>query len=120
MAAPNASFMDEDDRQSVASAATTVFHGNDDAATNELRAMRKEITAARKALADRFGELVQYNVPPEDIIDDVQDFDAARFQYGESIIAFVARAHELLSPLTRANRVRLAQVASAVERARKT
>ena len=61
----------EEDCRSMTSAATTVFNGTDDLVANEL----KDMTAARKAVAGRYGQLV----PPEDVADDIQDFDDARF-----------------------------------------
>ena len=108
----------DDDRQSIASAATTVFLGLEDPIATELRQLRKDLTAARKEFLKQFKDITDANVPAEDREDNYQTVDDMRFQYGTLIIGFVDRARSLLTPLTRGSRVRLTQVATAVDRAR--
>ena len=108
----------DDDRQSVVSAATTVFLGLEDPVAAELRQLRKDLTMARKELLKQFEEATNSNVPMEERADDFQTVDDMRLQYGTLLIGFVERARALLTPLTRGSRVRLNQVATAVDRAR--
>ena len=107
-----------DDRRSTALAATTIFNGGDDATTCELRQLRKTITAARRRFMGRYDIASRCHVEPDDVPDEYQDADDLHSQYGELLVAFVSRAWELLSPLTRGGHIRLAQVCQVVGRAR--
>ena len=117
----NVTVVGQDDgnlNSSIVSEATTVFEAARDGVAIELRQMRKAITIAKKNFLQKYQEIIQFNVVPDDHEEDYQSVDELRFQFGSMLIAFVARARELVGQHTRAGRVRLAQVARAVERAR--
>ena len=103
---------------SVISAATTVFHGADDPVGVELRALWKKITTARRAVMQQYEDLIKIDASPPEVLDEHSDVDDMRFHFGELLQNFVKRAHKILNPALRSHRVRLTQVASAVERAR--
>ena len=118
MASDNESSMIDGSNISVISAATTVFHGDDDPVGVELRALRKEITAVRRAFVQQYEELAKIDATPPEVLDEHSDVDDMRFHFGDLLQNFVKRAHDILNPAIRGHRVRLTQVASAVERAR--
>ena len=118
MASDDESSMIDGSNISVISAATTVFHGDDDPVGVELRALRKKVTAARRAFVQQYEDLVTIDVSPPEVLDEHSDVDDMRYHFGELLQNFVKRAHEILNPALRSHRVRLTQVASAVERAR--
>ena len=80
----------EDDRQSVASAATSIWGGLDDPTINDLRGSRKAVNAIRRHLTSEYARVKALDV--DDFIDDFPEVDELRFNFGKEIVRHVNMA----------------------------
>ena len=99
--ATNNAFMSEidDDRQSVASVATSIWGGVDEPNINELRESRKAASVLRRRLAAEHANVK--NMDEDDFIDAFPECDELRFQFGQAIVRHVNLARQkaaLVSP----------------------
>ena len=98
MALPTAAaFMSEveDDRQSVASAATTVWDGVNNAPVNALRESRKAVNVLRRQLTAEYARVK--SLDEEDFKDEFIDVDTMRYNFGQAILRHVNMARQTAS-----------------------
>ena len=98
MALPTAAaFMSEieDDRQSVASAATSVWDGMNNAPVNALRESRKAVNVLRRQLTAEHARIK--SLDEEDFKDEFIDADTMRYNFGQAILRHVNMARQTAS-----------------------
>ena len=91
MALPSAAEM-EDDRQSVASASTSIWGGIDDPLINVLRSSRKAVNVLRRRLTTEYARVKSLDV--KDFKDDFPDVDELRYTFGKEILRHINLARQ--------------------------